>query len=54
MKVPGWAWVLANGLGDAALVLLVIDPTRPLWPVVALLVATVASVGVWRFLPPRG
>jgi hypothetical protein len=52
MKTPRWAWLLANGLGGAALVLLAIDPTRLLWPVVLLVVA-VASVHVCRFWRPR-
>jgi hypothetical protein len=52
-KAPRWVWLFANGLSGAALVLLVIDPTRPLWPVVALLGVAVASVCVWRFIGPR-
>jgi hypothetical protein len=53
MKVSYLISLLANAFGLAAIVLLLIDPTLPLWPIVVLLMAAVACVYVWRFLRPR-
>jgi carbon storage regulator len=35
--MPRWVWLLANGSADVAIVLLLLDPTRDLRPVFALL-----------------
>ena len=43
----------ANLLGGAVLVLLLLDPARPLWPIFTLLGAGVVLMVVPGLLPPR-
>jgi hypothetical protein len=49
-------YILANALAGLVLVLLVIDPTRDMTPIVALLAAAVVCAAVPSFLrrPPGG
>jgi hypothetical protein len=47
--MPLWVWSLANGSVGLVLVLL-IDPTRDLQPVFALLAVAVGTLLAWRFV----
>jgi hypothetical protein len=51
VKMPLWVWLLANGSAGLVLVLLLIDPTRDLRPVFALLTVAVGTLVAWRFWP---
>jgi hypothetical protein len=44
--MPPWAWLLTNGAAGVAIVLLLLDPTRDLRPVFALLAVAVGTVVV--------
>jgi hypothetical protein len=50
VKLPLWVWVLANGAAGLVLALLLIDPTRDLRPVLALLAVAVGTLLVLRRL----